>query len=169
MKIFRSASPKVFRNQTFVSQQLYTRYWNIFEDINDSKRKGSWQREGEEKEGKKGFTMEGWARRAAWKAWNRAAAPSLLGCQLLLDLLQACTLLEAAHAVHHPRWHVGADTGLASIGIDGEHVGSATECADHHPATVVAEGDILYLENRARWQQSGQCPCFPQSKRTATL
>lgn len=101
--------------------------------------------------------MERWARRTAWQAWNRAAAASLFRRQLLLDLFQPCALLETAHAVHHPWRHVCPDTGLPAIGIDGKNVGSATKSADHHPATVVAEGDILYLENReVKWKCSHQ-------------
>lgn len=100
----------------------------------------------ERKEGS-GFTMERGARGAAGQAGHGAAASSLLRGQLLLDLLQPRALLEAAHAIDHPWGHVGPDTGLAPVGIDGEHVGSASESADHHPAAVVAEGDILYLQN----------------------
>lgn len=101
--------------------------------------------------------MERWARRTAWQAWNRAAAASLFRRQLLLDLFQPCALLETAHAVHHPWRHVCPDTGLPAIGIDGKNVGSATKSADHHPATVMAEGDILYLENReVKWKCSHQ-------------
>lgn len=92
--------------------------------------------------------MERWARGAAGQAGHGAAAPALLRAQLLLDLLQPRALLEAAHAIDHAWGHVGPDAGLAPVGVDGEHVGRASERADHHPAAVVAEGDVLYLEKR---------------------
>lgn len=101
--------------------------------------------------------MEWWARWAAWEAWNRATASSLLRRQLLLDLFQACTLLESAHAVYHPGWHVCSDTGLAAVRIDRKHVGSASKRADYNPTAVMAEGDILHLEPRGgRQEQSHQ-------------
>lgn len=92
--------------------------------------------------------MERWARGAAGQAGHGATASSLLRAQLLLDLLQPRALLEAAHAIDHAWGHVSPDTGLAPVGIDGENVGSASQRADHHPAAVVAEGDILHLQNR---------------------
>lgn len=101
-----------------------------------------------ERKEESGFTVERWARGAAWQAGHGATASSLLRRQLLLDLLQPRALLEAAHAIDHPWGHVSPDTRLASVGIDGKNMGSASEGADHHPAAVVAEGDILYLENR---------------------
>lgn len=94
--------------------------------------------------------MEWRARGAAWQAWHGAAASSLLRRQLLLDLFQPCALLESAHAVYHPGWHVCSDTGLAAVRIDGKNVGSASKRADHNPAAVMAEGDILHLERRDR-------------------
>lgn len=102
--------------------------------------------------------MKRWARRAAWQAWNRATASSLFRRQLLLDLFQPCALLEPAHAIYHPGWHVCSDTGLATVRIDRKNMGSATKRADHNPTTVMAEGDILYLENRGvKWEHSHQC------------
>jgi hypothetical protein len=41
-----------------------------------------------------------------------------------------------------------ANTGLATIRVDGENMGSTTKSTDHNPATVMAEADILNLEMR---------------------
>ena len=32
-----------------------------------------------------------------------------------------------------------------TVGVDGKDVGGATQCADHHPATVLAKTDVLDL------------------------
>lgn len=66
--------------------------------------------------------------------------------QLLFDLLQAGTLLEARHPVDHPRGHVRAGAGCTAVGVDGKYMGGATEGADGHPATVLAETHVLDLD-----------------------
>lgn len=43
-----------------------------------------------------------------------------------------------------------AGAGRATVGVDGKDVGGATQCADHHPATVLAETDVLDLEKGHR-------------------
>lgn len=73
-----------------------------------------------ERKEESGFTVERWARGAAWQAGHGATASSLLRRQLLLDLLQPRALLEAAHAIDHPWGHVSPDTRLASVGLMGK-------------------------------------------------
>lgn len=156
----------VFRNRTLACQAGGTEvFWRT--RVLATQREGSPDSAGGRWKRKRGFTMEWWARRTAWQAWNRATASSLFRCQLLLDLFQPRTLLESAHAVHHAGWHVCSDTGLAAVRIDGEDVGSAPQRADHNPATVMAEGDILYLEN---WDVKWKCshPCTRTSERKWT-
>lgn len=41
-----------------------------------------------------------------------------------------------------------ADTRLATIRVDRENVGRTPEGTDHHPATIVAETDVLNLGGR---------------------
>lgn len=150
VNLYRVPQP-VSSPMCWAAVSVVSRYWNVFKamGINDPRGKVSWQQKWEENNNKKkrGFTMERWARWAAWQAWNRATASSLLRRQLLLDLFQARALLEAAHAVDHAGWHVRPDTGLPAVGVDGKHMGSATKRADHNPAAVMAEGDILHLGN----------------------
>lgn len=43
-----------------------------------------------------------------------------------------------------------AGAGSATVGVDGKDVGGATQCADHHPATVLAETNILDLGKEKR-------------------
>lgn len=92
--------------------------------------------------------MQRGAGRAAGQAWDRTTAAALLRCQLLFNLFQPSTFLETAHAIHYSRWHVCADTRLATIRVDGENVGSTPEGTDHHPTTIMAETDVLNLGRR---------------------
>lgn len=109
--------------------------------------------------------MQRGAGRAARQARDGAAASSLLGRQLLLDLLQPRALLEAAHAVDHAGGHVRAHAGLPAVRVDGEDVGRAAQRAHHHPAAVVAERDVLHLRKGA---ESAAC-ASRKAKRSITF
>lgn len=54
--------------------------------------------------------------------------------------------MEARHPVDHPRGHVSAGAGCATVRVDREHVGGAAEGADGYPATVLAETHVLNLD-----------------------
>lgn len=47
-----------------------------------------------------------------------------------------------------------ADTRLATIRVYGENVGSTPEGTDHHPATIMAETDVLNLGRRKETKTS---------------
>src|SRR4029434_3141956 len=75
------------------------------------------------------LTMQRRPRGAAGQHRAGAAASALLAAELLLDLLQAGALLEAAHAVDHARGHVGAGARGPAVRVNGEDVRGAPERA----------------------------------------
>lgn len=87
---------------------------------------------------------------ASSHASSSSSTNSSCPVQLLLDLLQAGAFLEARHPVHHPRGHVGAGTGCATIRVDWKHVAGASKGADGYPATVLTKAHVLNLSRQTQ-------------------